>query len=103
MAKTHRPRQRDSKDGHDSGAPYDKEPNDREEHDDPREHREIEQRRFIGGEPPTAELYARARAQWSRLPGALARPSTSTPQDETPHEGPTPPTTDKKHGQGGDL
>lgn len=100
MAKTQRPRHRDSKDGHDSGAPYDKEPSDREEHDDPREHREIEQRRFIGGEPPTAELYARARAQWSRLPGALARPSIA--EGEPPREAPTPPTTDKKDGQGGE-
>lgn len=106
MAKTPRPRTRDSKDGHDGRGPddkepYDKEPNEREELDDPGEHLEIERRRFIGGEPPTPELYARARAQWNRLPGALARPSMT--EGETPGEDPpAPPTADKKDGQGGD-
>ncbi len=47
----------------------------REEFDDPEEHLEIERRRFGGGLPPTPELYARAREQWYRLPGALVRPS----------------------------
>lgn len=46
-----------------------------EEFDDPEEHLEIERRRFRGGLPPTPELYARAREQWYRLPGALVRPS----------------------------
>jgi hypothetical protein len=106
MAKTHRPRTRDSKGGHDGRGPsdkepYDNEPNEREELDDPGEHLEIERRRFIGGEPPTPELYARARAQWNRLPGALARPSMA--EGETPGEDPpTPPPTGKKDGQGGD-
>ncbi len=43
--------------------------------DDPEEHRKIERRRFAGGLPPTPELYALAREQWYRLPGALVRPS----------------------------
>jgi len=45
------------------------------EHDDPEEHHRIEKRRFDGGLPATPELYARAREQWYRLPGAVARPS----------------------------
>jgi hypothetical protein len=44
-------------------------------YDDPFEHREIENQRFEGGLPPTAELYARAREQWYRLPGSVLRPS----------------------------
>ncbi len=43
--------------------------------DDAREHRRIEKRRFAGGLPPTPELYASAREQWYRLPGAVVRPS----------------------------
>ena len=46
-----------------------------EEYDNPREHLEIERRRFAGGLPPTPELYALAREQWYRLPGVLVRPS----------------------------
>jgi hypothetical protein len=45
----------------------------REPWDDPREHREIEKRRFAGGLPPTPQLYALAREQWYRLPGAAPR------------------------------
>jgi hypothetical protein len=45
-----------------------------ESFDDPEEHREIERRRFYGGLPATPELYALAREQWYRLPGALVRP-----------------------------
>ncbi len=46
--------------------------------DDAREHRrkeKLEKRRFAGGLPPTPELYASAREQWYRLPGAVVRPS----------------------------
>ena len=50
----------------------------REPYDDPEEHLEIERRRFRGGLPPTPELYALAREQWYRLPGALVRPSMDT-------------------------
>lgn len=46
-----------------------------ERFDDPAEHHRIEKRRFEGGLPPTPELYARAREQWYRLPGAVVRPS----------------------------
>ena len=46
-----------------------------EEYDNPREHLEIERRRFAGGLPPTPELYALAREQWYRLPGVFVRPS----------------------------
>lgn len=45
------------------------------EYDNPREHLEIERRRFAGGLPPTPELYALAREQWYRLPGVFVRPS----------------------------
>jgi hypothetical protein len=34
----------------------------------------IERRRFAGGPAPTPELYALAREQWYRLPGAVVRP-----------------------------
>jgi len=50
----------------------------RELYDDPEEHLEIERRRFHGGLTPTPELYALAREQWYRLPGALVRPSMDT-------------------------
>jgi hypothetical protein len=46
-----------------------------EEYDNPKEHLEIERRRFSDGLQPTPELYALAREQWHRLPGVLARSS----------------------------
>jgi hypothetical protein len=46
-----------------------------EAYDDPREHLEIERRRFAGGLEPTPERYALAREQWYRLPGVVLRPS----------------------------
>ena len=36
-------------------------------------HIEIEERRFRGGLTPTPELYSRAREQWNRLRGSVAR------------------------------
>jgi len=59
------------------------------EYDSPREHLEIERRRFAGGLPPTPELYALAREQWYRLPGVFVRPSMdpvigNRADDETP-------------------
>ena len=72
MAKAQRKRPRDSQDDQDGRYPY--EPDEKEPVDDPDEHLEIERRRFRGGLPPTPELYARAREQWHRLPGALAKP-----------------------------
>lgn len=53
--------------------------NGRDPYDDPGEHREAEKRRFLGSLPPTPELYARAREQWYRLPGALVRSSMDPP------------------------
>ena len=47
----------------------------REPWDDPEEHHKVERYRFIGGLPATPERYALAREQWSRLPGAVVRPS----------------------------
>ena len=49
-----------------------------EEYDNPREHLEIERRRFAGGLQPTPELYALAREQWYGLPGVFVRPSMDT-------------------------
>jgi hypothetical protein len=46
-----------------------------EPYDNPKEHLEIERRRFAGGLPPTPERYALAREQWYRLPGVVLRPS----------------------------
>jgi hypothetical protein len=54
-----------------------------ERYDDPEEHLEIERRRFHGGLKPTPELYAVAREQWYRLPGALVRPAMSTSGGDT--------------------
>ncbi len=63
----------------------------REPYDDPEEHLEIERRRFRGGLPPTPQLYARARDQWHRLPGALVRSSMDTAVAEpVPAEQPPP-------------
>jgi hypothetical protein len=47
----------------------------RELWDDPEEHHRIENHRFAGGLAPTPDRYALAREQWSRLPGAVVRPS----------------------------
>lgn len=70
MVKARNPRSgRSHRDG-DGPEEYEHEP-----YDDPAEHLEIERRRFAGGLPPTPELYALAREQWYRLPGALVRPS----------------------------
>jgi hypothetical protein len=55
----------------------------RERYDDPEEHGEIERRRFHGGLKPTPELYALAREQWYRLPGALVRPAMNTTGGDT--------------------
>jgi hypothetical protein len=70
MAKEHDDRPRGSHRGDDRHEHRREEP-----YDDPFEHREIENRRFHGGLPPTPELYARAREQWYRLPGSVVRPS----------------------------
>jgi len=47
----------------------------RERWDDPEEHHRLERCRFAGGLPATPERYALALEQWSRLPGAVVRPS----------------------------
>ena len=52
--------------------------------DDPEEHHRIEKHRFIGSLPATPERYALAREQWSRLPGAVVRPSMSPPAPTNP-------------------
>jgi hypothetical protein len=62
-----------------------------EEYDNPREHLEIERRRFAGGLQPTPELYALARKQWYRLPGVFVRPSMDTVPGDTAGDA-TPPT-----------
>src|SRR5579862_2732447 len=78
MAKEYDDRPRGS---HRGDGPYEHK---REEpYDDPFEHREIENLRFRGGLPPTAELYARAREQWYRLPGSVVRPSMDPVVDDS--------------------
>ena len=101
MAKAQRNRARASQKNDDSRGPYDKEPYDKEPYDkepfdDPEEHLEIERRRFRGGEPPTPELYARAREQWHRLPGALAKPPMGEEGIDTGGDAPKAPTQGKK-------
>lgn len=60
--------------------------------DDPEEHHRVEKHRFIGSLPATPERYALAREQWSRLPGAVVRPSMSPPAPSMPQppESPQP-------------
>jgi hypothetical protein len=67
----------------------------REPRDDPEEHHRIERHRFVGGLAATPERYALAREQWSRLPGAVVRPSMnpaaaapSQPSDHPGEKGP---------------
>ena len=100
MAKAHRNRARDSQDDRGGREPYDKEPYDKEPLDDPEQHLEIERRRFRGGEPPTPELYARAREQWHRLPGALAKPPMGEGVDSG-GEAPKAPAPGTKNDDGG--
>jgi hypothetical protein len=74
----HRPRgggPRDEDGGGDRGDRERERHREPEPFDDAREHSRIEKRRFEGGLPATPELYARAREQWYRLPGAVVRPS----------------------------
>jgi len=76
-----------SRDGDESGRRRGEREREYREHergqwDDPEEHERIERRRFEGGLPPTPELYARARKQWSRLPRALVRPSMNPGLDD---------------------
>jgi hypothetical protein len=62
----------ESESGHEEGHKF--------EHDKGNaSHIEIEERRFRGGLPPTPELYAQAREQWNRLPGAVVK----SPMDQT--------------------
>jgi hypothetical protein len=88
----HRPRGGGPRDEDGNGDRGDRERERRREHepfDDAREHSRIERRRFEGGLPATPELYARAREQWYRLPGAVVRPSmnpgVSNPSSDEPH------------------
>jgi hypothetical protein len=77
----HRPRGGGPRDEDVNGDRSDRERERRREHepfDDAREHSRIERRRFEGGLPATPELYARAREQWYRLPGAVVRPSMNS-------------------------
>jgi len=95
------------KDPKDPGDPKDPEqPNkpypDREEpeHDPEAEgdivrvHREYVERRLEGGAPATPQAYARAMAQWQRLPGAIpslaATDLKQAQEATTPDEGTTP-------------
>jgi hypothetical protein len=107
MAKAQRNRAKDSQNDQASRDPYDKDPYDQEPHDkepfdDPDEHIEIERRRFQGGEPPTPELYARAREQWHRLPGAVAKPPMGEEGVDTGGDAAKAPTQGKKNDDGGE-
>ncbi len=72
---------RDGDDGREHGHEHEHERHER--WDDPEEHGEVERRRFHGGLKPTPELYALAREQWYRLPGALVRPAMNTNGGDT--------------------
>jgi hypothetical protein len=47
-------------------------------------HVAFENGRFAGGLAPTPELYALAREQWYRLPGAVVRPSMAAAVGDLP-------------------
>ena len=66
---------RDGDDGDDRREHEHEHEREDEPYDNPKEHLEIERRRFAGGLPPTPERYALAREQWYRLPGVVLRPS----------------------------
>ena len=54
-------------------------------------HIEAEERRFRGGLPPTPERYARAREQWNRLPGSVARSPMAPVKSRAPADSETTP------------
>jgi hypothetical protein len=63
------------------------------EHDEGnRAHVEIEERRFRGGQPPTPELYERAREQWNQLPGAVKNFPRNSVKKKPPVDSETKPT-----------
>jgi hypothetical protein len=66
---------RDGDDGDDRREHEHEHEREDEPYDNPKEHLEIERRRFAEGLPPTPERYALAREQWYRLPGVVQRPS----------------------------
>jgi len=43
--------------------------------DNPARQAAVIARRWVGSVPPTYELYARARQQWLKLPGAMSHPA----------------------------
>ena len=63
-------------------------PNPEAEGDMVRVHREFVERRLEGGAPATSQAYARAMAQWQRLPGAI--PSLPTTDLTQAQEAPPP-------------
>jgi hypothetical protein len=100
-----RPRDGGSRRDDDDGDRGDREHERRREHerdhepyDNPKEHLEIERRRFAGGLAPTPELYALAREQWYRLPGAIVRPSMDPAIEPPASEKPQP--ADEAHPNG---
>ena len=50
--------------------------------DNPALHAAIIAQRWVGSVPPTAALYARARAQWMKLPGATVNSATDVSEPE---------------------
>lgn len=46
-------------------------------------HQELLDKRQGGGEPPTAEAYAKALKEWQQLPGSVVRPPTDVKPSES--------------------
>lgn len=46
-------------------------------------HQELLEKRLGGGDPPTAEAYAKALKEWQQLPGSIVRPPTDVKPSES--------------------
>jgi hypothetical protein len=78
---------------HDDDRKRDRDREHEPEHDEGnRAHIEIEERRFRGGQPPTPDLYERAREQWNQLPGAVEKSPADPVKNKPPVDSETKPT-----------
>jgi hypothetical protein len=75
---------------------------DREESgDNPARQAAVIAQRWVGSVPPTYELYARARQQWLKLPGAMSHPAADVQMPAAlPPVMPSPATPEQDNGEG---
>ena len=60
---------------HDRGSHHRGDEDGDESGDNPARQAAVIAQRWVGSVPPTSELYARARQQWLKLPGAMSQPA----------------------------